>query len=134
MAEQVEKARKAEQRTRSELVREALRAYLNKRVQVVAASKAELAAIRRGRAEIEKGEYVTLDEAWEARNDPLDPPDPIDAIRQRLDQKGRVAKDLVPHIGSRNRVYEVPQHPSSGGGVCRDRSSPGWETANPSTA
>lgn len=62
MAEQVEKARKAEHRTRSELVREALRAYLNKRVQVVAASKAELAAIRRGRAEIEKGEYVTLDE------------------------------------------------------------------------
>ena len=48
MAEQVEKARKAEHRTRSELVREALRAYLNKRVQVVAASKAELAAIRRG--------------------------------------------------------------------------------------
>lgn len=62
MAEQVEMARKAEHRTRSELVREALRAYLNKRVQVVAASKAELAAIRRGRAEIEKGEYVTLDE------------------------------------------------------------------------
>ena len=62
MAEQVEKARMAEHRTRSELVREALRAYLNKRVQVVAASKAELAAIRRGRAEIEKGEYVTLDE------------------------------------------------------------------------
>lgn len=61
MTEQVEKARKAEHRTRSELVREALRAYLNKRVQVVAASKAELAAIRRGRAEIEKGEYVTLD-------------------------------------------------------------------------
>ena len=62
MAEQVEKARKAEHRTRSELVREALHAYLNKRVQVVAASKAELASIRRGRAEIEQGEYVTLDE------------------------------------------------------------------------
>ena len=62
MAEQVEKAREAEQRTRSELIREALRAYLNKRVHVVAASKAELAAIGRGRAEIEQGEYVTLDE------------------------------------------------------------------------
>ena len=53
---------KTEQRTRSELVREALRAYLNKRVPVVVASKTELAAIRRGRAEIENGEYVTLDE------------------------------------------------------------------------
>ena len=62
MAKQVEEAMKAERRTRSELVREALRAYLNRRVPVVAASKAELAAIRRGRAEIENGEYVTLDE------------------------------------------------------------------------
>ncbi len=62
MAKQVEEAMKAEQRTRSELVREALRAYLNKSVPVVAVSKAELAAIRRGRAEIENGEYMTLDE------------------------------------------------------------------------
>ena len=62
MAKQVEEAMKAEQRTRSELVRQALRAYLTKRVPVVAASKAELAAIRRGRAEIENGEYITLDE------------------------------------------------------------------------
>ena len=54
----------AEQRTRSELVREALRAYFNRRVPIVAASKAELAAIRRGRAEIENGEYVTLDELF----------------------------------------------------------------------
>ena len=53
---------KVEQRTRSELVREALRGYLNKSVPVVAVSKAELAAIRGGRAEIENGEYVTLDE------------------------------------------------------------------------
>ena len=62
MAKQVEAAMEAEQRTRSQLVREALRAYLNKRFPVVAASKAELAAIRRGRAEIKNGEYVTLDE------------------------------------------------------------------------
>jgi len=77
---------------------------------------------------------VTLVEAWEARNYPFDLPDPIDAIQYHMEQNGLAAKDLVPHIGSRNRVYEVPQHPSSGGGVCRDRSSPGWETANPSTA
>ncbi len=64
MAKQVEEAMEAEQRTHSELVREALRAYLNRRVPFVAASKAELAAIRRGRAEIENGEYVTLDELF----------------------------------------------------------------------
>ncbi len=54
----------SEQRTRSELVREALHAYLNRRVPIVASSKAELAAIRRGRAEIENGEYVALDELF----------------------------------------------------------------------
>ncbi len=62
MAEQVENAMRVEQRTRSELVREALREYLNKPIPVVAASRTELAAIRRGRTEIEKGDYVTLDE------------------------------------------------------------------------
>ncbi len=69
MAEQVENAMRVEQRTRSELVREALREYLNKPIPVVAASRTELAAIRRGRTEIEKGDYVTLDEL----------PAPIDA-------------------------------------------------------
>ena len=50
---------------------------------------------------------VTLVEAWEARNYPLDLPDPIDAIQYHMEQNGLAAKDLVPHIGSRNRVYEV---------------------------
>ncbi|MCY4585445.1 MAG: hypothetical protein OXB98_05340 [Bryobacterales bacterium] len=50
---------------------------------------------------------VTLVEAWEARNYPFDLPDPIDAIQYHMEQNGLAAKDLVPHIGSRNRVYEV---------------------------
>ena len=62
MVRQVERVRKREHRTRSELVRDALRAYLEDRVPVVVPTKAELAAIRRGRAEIKAGNYVTLDE------------------------------------------------------------------------
>ena len=50
---------------------------------------------------------VTLVEAWEARNYPLDLPDPIDAIHYHMEQNGLAAKDLALYIGSRNRVYEV---------------------------
>ena len=60
MAWQVVEAMKTEQRMRSELVQGALRAYLNRSVPVAGVSNAELAAIPRGRAEIENGEYVTL--------------------------------------------------------------------------
>ena len=62
MAKLVEQTMKFEHRTRSELVREALGAYFNTRFPVVEASQAELAAIRRGRAEIKRGQYVTLKE------------------------------------------------------------------------
>ncbi len=62
MAKQVEKFRKAENRTRSELIREALRAYFSDRFPVVAASPDELRALRRGRAEHQRGDYVTLDQ------------------------------------------------------------------------
>lgn len=50
---------------------------------------------------------VTLVEAWEARNHPLDLPDPVDAIHYHMEQNGLAPKDLVTYIGSRNRVYEV---------------------------
>ena len=50
---------------------------------------------------------VTLVEAWEAKHYPLDLPDPVAAIRYHMEQNGLAPKDLVPYIGSRNRVYEV---------------------------
>ena len=50
---------------------------------------------------------VTLIEAWEARNHPLDLPDPIAAIHYHMEQNGLAAKDLTPYISDRNRVYEV---------------------------
>jgi HTH-type transcriptional regulator/antitoxin HigA len=50
---------------------------------------------------------VTLVEAYESRHHPLDLPDPVEAIRFRMEQKGLTPKDLVPFIGRINRVYEV---------------------------
>ncbi len=62
MLTEVEAASKAEHRTHSELVREALRFYLFRRYPTVTGTVAELAAIARGRAEIRKGKYLTLDQ------------------------------------------------------------------------
>src|SRR6266481_835467 len=59
MVRHLEKAQKAENRTRSELVREALRFYL---LRAVAPSAQERRAIEKGRAEIRRGDFVTLDE------------------------------------------------------------------------
>lgn len=50
---------------------------------------------------------VTLIEAYEARHWAIDAPDPIDAIRVRMEQKNLRQRDLEPMIGSRGRVSEV---------------------------
>jgi HTH-type transcriptional regulator/antitoxin HigA len=50
---------------------------------------------------------VTLVEAWERKHYPLDMPDPIEAIKYHMEQNGLVPRDLIPFIGSRNRVHEV---------------------------
>lgn len=50
---------------------------------------------------------VTLVEAWEQRHYPLDLPDPIEAIKYHMEQNGLAPRDLIPFIGSRNRVHEV---------------------------
>jgi HTH-type transcriptional regulator/antitoxin HigA len=50
---------------------------------------------------------VTLVEAWERKHYPLDLPDPVEAIKYHMDQNGLAPRDLVPFIGSRNRVHEV---------------------------
>ena len=49
----------------------------------------------------------TLVQAYEAKHYPIDPPDPIDAIKFRMEQSNMTVKDLVPYIGPLNRVYEV---------------------------
>ena len=50
---------------------------------------------------------LTLVEAYETRHYPIDLPDPIEAIKFRMDQAGLTPKDLVPVIGRLNRVYEI---------------------------
>jgi HTH-type transcriptional regulator/antitoxin HigA len=50
---------------------------------------------------------ATLVQAYEAKHYPIDPPDPIEAIKFRMEQGGLSVKDLVPLIGNSNRVYEV---------------------------
>jgi HTH-type transcriptional regulator/antitoxin HigA len=48
-----------------------------------------------------------LIDAYEQRHFPISPPDPIEAIKFRMDQMGFSRKDLEPFIGSRGRVSEV---------------------------
>jgi HTH-type transcriptional regulator/antitoxin HigA len=50
---------------------------------------------------------ATLIEAYEAQHYPMDPPDPIEAIKFRMEQQGLTRKDLEPMIGTRTRVAEV---------------------------
>lgn len=50
---------------------------------------------------------ATLIDAYEAARFPIDPPDPVEAIKFRMEQQGLTRKDLEPLIGSRIRVAEV---------------------------
>lgn len=50
---------------------------------------------------------TTLVEAYEAKHFAIEAPNPIDAIRFRMEQGGLTVQDLVPLIGRPNRVYEV---------------------------
>ncbi len=53
---------------------------------------------------------VTLVEAYERRHFPLDLPDPVEAIKFAMDQRGLTVKDLEPMVGRSNRVYEILSH------------------------
>ena len=46
-------------------------------------------------------------EDHERKSVPIDPPDPIEAIRFRMDQAGLTAADVAHCFGGRTRVYEV---------------------------
>jgi HTH-type transcriptional regulator/antitoxin HigA len=50
---------------------------------------------------------VALVESYERKHYSFDLPDPIEAIKFRMEQTGLTPKDLEPMIGQRNRVYEV---------------------------
>jgi HTH-type transcriptional regulator/antitoxin HigA len=50
---------------------------------------------------------VTLVQAYEAKHVVIEAPDPVEAIKFRMEQSGLSIKDLEPIIGKSNRVYEV---------------------------
>ena len=50
---------------------------------------------------------ATLIDAYESEHYPMDQPDPIEAIKFRMEQQGLSRKDLEPILGTRTRVAEV---------------------------
>ena len=61
-----------------------------------------------GSSEADRLEVLSiLVEAYEDEHHPIDPPDPIEAIKFRVEQQGLTRRDLEPYIGSRARVSEV---------------------------
>ena len=50
---------------------------------------------------------VTLVQAYEAQHFSMALPDPVEAIKFRMEQQGLKPKDLEPMFGKSNRVYEV---------------------------
>jgi HTH-type transcriptional regulator / antitoxin HigA len=68
----------------------------------------ELWDAKPGSEEHDALEVLTLlVEDYEKRTFPIEEPDPIEAIRFRLEQMGKEPKDLVPILGSRSRVSEI---------------------------
>lgn len=58
--------------------------------------------------EVERLELLSiLVEDFESRQYPLDPPDPVDAILFRMEEKGLRRADLIPYFGTSSRVSEV---------------------------
>ncbi len=53
------------------------------------------------------GVLATLVEAYEDRRWPIDPPDPVEAIKFAMEQRGYTRKDLEAALGSRQRVSEI---------------------------
>lgn len=44
---------------------------------------------------------------YEAKHEPIAPPDPIEFLHYVMDTRGLTRRDLEPYIGARNRVAEV---------------------------
>jgi HTH-type transcriptional regulator / antitoxin HigA len=75
------------------------------------AALAEVERLWGAKAGTPKGDRLdvlaTLIDAYENEHYPMDPPDPIQAIKFRMDQQGLSRKDLEGIIGTRTRIAEV---------------------------
>ena len=72
---------------------------------------AEVAALWGARSGTPRGDRLdvlaTLIDVYESQHYPIDPPDPVEAIKFRMEQMELTRKDLEPLIGTRTRVAEV---------------------------
>jgi HTH-type transcriptional regulator/antitoxin HigA len=50
---------------------------------------------------------ATLVDRYESQREPIEPPDPIDALLYHMESRGLTRRDLEPFLGSRARVAEV---------------------------
>lgn len=48
-----------------------------------------------------------LADDYENKHYPITPPDPIDAIKYKMEEDGLTTADLIPYFGSRSRISEV---------------------------
>lgn len=75
------------------------------------AALAEIEALWGAKSGTPRGDRLdvlaTLIDAYEAEHLPIDPPDPIDAIKFRMEQQGLTRRDLEELIGTRTRIAEV---------------------------
>ena len=75
------------------------------------ATLARIEAIFDARPGTPKGDelelLLLLGETYEDKAYPIDLPDPIAALRFRMEQAGLKSKDLIPYMGSKSKVSEV---------------------------
>ena len=50
---------------------------------------------------------ATLVEHYESQHEPIEPPNPVDALLYHMESRGLARRDLEPYLGSRARVAEV---------------------------
>jgi metal-responsive CopG/Arc/MetJ family transcriptional regulator len=87
MAKQMECVQKIEHRTRSELLREAWRQYFASRFPEEQPTKAEIAAIRKGRAAFRRGDSV-----------------PLEQLLHEMESGSHQARQKTPKTGGKRRV------------------------------
>lgn len=63
----------------------------------------EIGSVERDEFEI----LATLVEAYEAQHYPIAPPEPVEAIKFRMEQQGLSPEDMVTYLGHRSRVTDI---------------------------
>src|ERR1700745_4017987 len=75
------------------------------------AALAEIERLWRAKAGTAEGDRLdvlaTLIDAYESEHYPMDPPDPVEAIKFRMEQQGLTRRHLEEIIGTRPRIAEV---------------------------